>query len=154
MSETELAERRVSARTLEPEPQLQPAEPTRPKLSVLVLEDDDLQMQVLSRHLETLNLEVLQASTIAAASAILRDKKVQLAILDIHLPDGSGLELCEQIDSDPKLSGLPIIMLSSMTEGDLVRRTRASGGCYFIGKPYDPNVLLVIIERALGSELQ
>ena len=154
MSETELATRRVAARPLEPQAQQQKSQPARPKLSVLVLEDDELQMQVLSRHLESLNLEVLQASTIAAASKILRDKPVQLAILDIHLPDGSGLELCEQIDADPKLSGLPMIVLSSMTESDLVRRTRAAGGCYFIGKPYDPNVLLVIIERALGSELQ
>ncbi len=154
MSETEVATRTAVSAGPEPEAQLQTAQTARSKLSVLLLEDDELQIQVLSRHLEALNLEVLAAGTIAAASAILRDNRVHLAILDIHLPDGNGLELCEQIDSNPALSGLPIIMLSSMTEGDLVRRTRAAGGCYFIGKPYDPNVLLVIIERALGLELQ
>jgi len=154
MSETELATRTAVSDRPEPEAQLQAPQSARPKLSVLLLEDDELQMQVLSRHLEALNLEVLGAGTIAAASAILRDKPVNLAILDIHLPDGNGLELCEQIDSNPALSGLPIIMLSSMTEVDLVRRTRAAGGYYFIGKPYDPNVLLIIIERALGLELQ
>jgi len=154
MSETEVATRTAVSDASVPEAELQAAQTAHPKLSVLLLEDDELQMQVLSRHLESLNLEVLQAGTIAAASAILRDKRVHLAILDIHLPDGNGLELCEQIDANPALCGLPIIMLSSMTEGDLVRRTRAAGGCYFIGKPYDPNVLLVIIERALGLELQ
>ncbi len=62
--------------------------------------------------------------------------------------------LSQAIDNDAKLAGMPTIVLSSRTEADLVRKTRASGGCYFISKPYDPNVLLAIIERALGTELQ
>ena len=137
-----------------PAAQLQPSENAGPRPGVLVLEDDELQLQVLTRHLEVLKLRVLPASTIAAATEILRDQAVQLAILDINLPDGSGLELCERIDGDPRLAGLPIIVMSSLTEADLVRQTRAAGGCFFLGKPYDPNVLLMLIERALGTDLQ
>ena len=138
----------------QPRPHLQPVPPAEPKCKVLVLEDDDLQLQVLTRHLQALDLQVLSAKTVEAAAQILRDNALQLAILDINLPDGSGLNLCERMDLNPLLAGLPKIVLSSLTNADLVRQTRAAGGCFFIGKPYDPNVLLAIIERALGTELQ
>ena len=42
-------------------------------------------------------------------------------------------------------------VLSSLSEAGAVRKTRASGGRYFLCKPYDPNVLLAIIERALDE---
>jgi FixJ family two-component response regulator len=41
-----------------------------------------------------------------------------------------------------------------MNQANMVRQTRAAGASFFIGKPYDPNVLLTVIERALGTELQ
>ena len=74
-----------------------------------------------------------------------------MAILDVQLPDGCGFELCEQIDSDPAYGGMPVVVLSSLTEAGAIRKTRASGGRYFLCKPYDPNVLLAIIERALND---
>ncbi len=116
---------------------------------VLVLEDDPVQVQLLSSHLESLNMLVVVAGTIAAAEAELEKQVPHLGIFDVRLPDGSGLDLCERIDSDSRLSGIPIIVLSSMDTQDMVRRTRASGGRYFLGKPYDPNVLLLVIEQLL-----
>lgn len=138
----------------EHDPQPAPIACCPPRLKALVLEDDEVQLELLTRHLQALELEVLPATCVKEAASLLRDQRVQLAILDIHLPDGSGLELCQEIDADPQLAGLPTIVLSSISEANLVRQTRAAGGCFFIGKPYDPNVLLAIIERALGTELQ
>ncbi len=137
-----------------PLPQLQETPAASKPARVLVLEDDELQLQVLSRHLETLGLQVVAVNSMAAAQKVLQEQPLQLAILDIHLPDGSGLQLCEQIDADAGLAGLPTIVLSSLANDDLVRQTRAAGGYFFIGKPYDPNVLLAVIERALGTDLQ
>jgi DNA-binding response OmpR family regulator len=136
------------------EVQLQPVIPQRADRNVLVLEDDPVQLQILTCHLQALNLNVVSATTIAEATGLVHRQPLHLAILDINLPDGSGLQLCEQIDGSPTLAGLPTIVLSSMSDVDVVRQTRAAGGCFFIGKPYDPNVLLAIIERALGMELQ
>lgn len=134
--------------------QMQPITPDSVMRKVLVLEDDPVQLKILTAHLEALSLSVVPAATIAEASKRIREQPLDLAILDINLPDGSGLEFCEQIDAAPDLAGLPTIVLSSMNEMDLVRQTRAAGGCFFIGKPYDPNVLLTIIERAMGLDLQ
>ncbi len=124
------------------------------KPRVLVLEDDLLQLELLVDHLESLGVETSSAQTIAAARMQLEHQKFNLAIFDIHLPDGSGLELCESIADDSRFSCMPTILLSSLSQANMIRRSRAAGASFFISKPYDPNVLLTVIERALGTTLQ
>jgi CheY-like chemotaxis protein len=138
----------------EPTPQRQAVQTPSPDVDVLVLEDDPLQLQLLTRHLESLRLRVHGTSTVSAARLALSEHQFRIAILDIHVSDGSGLEVCEYIDSDPKCCGLPVIVLSSHPEIDVVRQCRAAGACFFLSKPYDPNVLLALCEKALGAELE
>ena len=135
------------------EPQLQESPTVPPRGRVLILEDDPLQLKLLEQHLTSVGFEVVATSTVSQARLQLSQPGIQLAILDVQLPDGCGFELCEQIDNDPAHAGLPIVVLSSLTEAGAVRKTRASGGRYFLCKPYDPNVLLAIIERALDDRL-
>ena len=134
------------------EPQLQESS-MPPRGRVLILEDDPLQLELLEQHLESVGFEVVAALTVSQARQRLSQPGIQLAILDVQLPDGCGFELCEQIDNDPAHAGLPVVVLSSLTAAGAVRKTRASGGRYFLCKPYDPNVLLAIIERALDDRI-
>ena len=147
----------ASAVTLLPalaaQPQLQPQPPAKPRGRVLIMEDDPVQLQLLAQHLKSVGFEVITAASIRQARQRLQESGIVLAILDVQLPDGCGFELCEQIDNDPAHAGLPVVVLSSLTEAGAVRRTRASGGRYFLCKPYDPNVLLAIIERALEDRI-
>ena len=124
------------------------------KIRVLVLEDDVLQLELLLDHLQSVGLATVGVKTVAEARDQLINAKFNLAIFDVHLPDGSGLELCNSICDDSRFCSMPTIVLSSINQTNIVRRTRASGASFFIGKPYDPNVLLTVIERALGIELQ
>jgi DNA-binding response OmpR family regulator len=124
------------------------------QIRVLVLEDDELQLELLIDHLQSVGLATVGVKTIAEARDQLNNAKFNLAIFDVHLPDGSGLELCNNICDDSRFCSMPTIVLSSMNQTNIVRRTRAAGASFFIGKPYDPNVLLTIIERALGTDLQ
>ncbi len=135
--------------TLVPEVELQSNAARRSRGRVLVLEDDPIQLQLLLGHLDTIGFDVVAAASIAEARQRLSEANFQIAIFDVQLPDGSGFDLCEKLDNDPATAGLPVIVLSSLTEANAIRRTRASGGRYFLCKPYDPNVLLAIIERAL-----
>jgi DNA-binding response OmpR family regulator len=135
--------------SLLPEPELQAESPASPPPKILVLEDDPLQLDLLRQHLEAVNFQVTAAMSIAEARHRLSEQKFQLAIFDVQLPDGSGFELCEHLDGDATYAGLPVIVLSSLTETNAIRRTRAAGGRFFLSKPYDPNVLLAIIEHIL-----
>jgi CheY-like chemotaxis protein len=124
------------------------------QIRILVLEDDAIQLELLVDHLKSVGLVTVGVTTIAEARQQLNDAKFNLAIFDVQLPDGSGLELCNSIADDSRFCSMPTIVLSSMNQANMVRQTRAAGASYFIGKPYDPNVLLTIIERALGTDLQ
>lgn len=135
------------------EPQLDPLPSQGSPRKLLVLEDDQVQLQILTQHLESLDLQTVSASTIAEARCCLGDSEFDLGIFDVQLPDGSGLDLCAELDDNPSWAGLPVVILSNSSQSDIVRRTRAAGGYYFLGKPYDPNVLIAIIERALGQAL-
>ena len=124
------------------------------QLQVLVLEDDLLQLELLVDHLQSVGLKATGVTTIAEARDRLDNAKFSLAIFDVQLPDGSGLELCNSIADDSRFCNMPTIVLSSMNQANMVRKTRAAGATFYIGKPYDPNVLLTVIERSLGIDLQ
>jgi two-component system phosphate regulon response regulator PhoB len=63
-----------------------------------------------------------------------------LFLLDIQLPDGNGLELCETLKADPYYNTIPILMMSANIESaTAVQRSHADG---FIQKPFDINRLL------------
>ncbi len=134
-----------------PSTQMEAPPPPTPRGKVLVLEDDATQLRLLEEHLRSIGFEIVSARTLAQAQQELTSQPLQLAILDVQLPDGSGFDLCEQIDNDPAYAGLPVVVLSSLRDPAIVRRTRAAGGRFFLSKPYDPNVLLAIIERALSG---
>lgn len=131
--------------------QLEPVSADSSNGKVLVLEDDPTQLFLLTQHLESVGLKVAGAQSIAEARVILSEEAIRLAILDVQVPDGSGLELCSSIDEHPSLAGMPIVILSSISQEDIVRQTRAAGGCYFISKPYDPNVMLAVIEKLIAE---
>ncbi len=118
---------------------------------VLILEDDPLQARLLTKHLESLRMHVKAVETIAEARASLAAEVPHLAIFDVRLPDGAGLDFCQELDDNPLFSDMPIIVLSSMNSSDMVRRSRASGARFFLGKPYDPNILLILIEQLIGE---
>ncbi|MCA9191044.1 MAG: response regulator [Planctomycetales bacterium] len=120
------------------------------RLRCLIVEDDDVQQELLVQYLQSMGLETLVAGTIERAWYHLENAKIEIAIVDIQLPDGNGLHFCESVVDDPRYLDLPIIILSSMDPDNIVRKSRASGASFFVGKPYDPNVLLLIIERLLG----
>ena len=75
-----------------------------------------------------------------------------LVLLDLRLPDATGFEVCEDLADSPCTCGTPIIILSAMEGPDIVRQARRVGCEFYVRKPYDPNVLLTLIEHALQQE--
>ena len=131
-------------------PQLAPARAVAGrKHSILIIDDDDVLRDVLSHRLERQQFETIAADCGATGLALARTQQPHLIILDVHLPDRDGLSVCEQLADDVETCSIPIIILTSMENPDLLRRCRAAGCHYFIHKPYDPNVLLTIIRDAL-----
>ncbi len=135
-------------------PLLQPQQETNHnRLKALLVEDDPAQLFVLQQHIESIGLQTVTAQSIAEARERIRGESIAIGILDIHLPDGSGLDFCSEIDESSDLMGTPLVLLSSASHSSVVREARAAGGRYFLGKPYDPNVLITVVESLLREAL-
>ena len=72
-----------------------------------------------------------------------------LIISDINLGDQNGLELCAAMQEVETLRDTPIVILSGAQIPDVVRKAHAAGGTYYLRKPFDPDVLIELVEKAL-----
>ncbi len=84
-----------------------------------------------------------------AAVDFARSTPPDLVICDINLNGRSGLELCEQIRDNPGLTDLPVMFLSGAQIPDIIRRSHEAGGTYYLRKPFDPTVLVELMDKAL-----
>ncbi len=72
-----------------------------------------------------------------------------MIIADVNLAGQSGLTICEQLKLDAGLCEVPLMFLSAGQVPDIIRRSHAAGGRYYLRKPFDAPVLLQLIEKAL-----
>lgn len=79
---------------------------------VLVVEDEATLRALFRRRAEHAGLSVLEASTRSQAIALAPVERPDLILLDLHLPDGSGLQLIQQLRADPRTTSIPIIAWS------------------------------------------
>ena len=92
---------------------------------------------------------VKAASTLAAAEAILETTAVHLILLDILMPDGSGLDFCKTIR---EYTSAPILMLSSLRTSQDVLPGLLTGGNDYMTKPYKVDELVARILSLLRRE--
>ena len=115
-------------------------------LTILVVEDEPSLRKVLDRSLTYAGFRVIAVEGLAQARA-LGSGDVQLALLDIMLPDGSGLELASELrGSDPDL---PVIFLTAKDSVDDRLTGFALGGDDYITKPFSIAELIARIRAVL-----
>jgi two-component system phosphate regulon response regulator PhoB len=83
---------------------------------ILVVEDEADIRQVLVYNLGEAGHEVLAAERGAVALALLEEQQPDLVLLDLMLPDVSGLEICRKLKSDASLRAIPVIMLTARSD--------------------------------------
>lgn len=116
--------------------------------NILVIDDDPKIIKVIQDFLRMENYNIYSAEDGKSALALL-DKKIDLIILDINLPDIDGIDLCKKIRSH---LDTPIIFLSArIEEVDKIVGLRAGGDDYIV-KPFSLGELLARIEAHLRRE--
>ena len=83
---------------------------------VLIIEDEPDIRKTIDYNLTKESFKVVQAGSIEEGEKALASNKIDVIILDLMLPDGSGLTLCRDIKSDDKTKHIPIIILTAKTE--------------------------------------
>lgn len=106
---------------------------------ILLVEDDILLNKTLTYNLTSDGYDVTQTYTYAAAVASLQKTAFDLALLDINLPDGNGLHLCEEIRERGHETYI-IFLTANDKESDMLKGYEA-GGADYITKPFSIAVL-------------
>lgn len=122
-------------------------------IRILVVEDEPVNRALLRAVLgSTLRaslgpIELREAADLADARRLIRDWAPDVLILDVRLPDGSGLELADDLPP-PGTPGRPriVVMSASVLPSDR-RAAEAVGSDAFLGKPFMPRELIAILER-------
>lgn len=100
---------------------------------VLIVDDDQAMADIIEDILIEYGYEPSKAHSLEAAYELLSRQAVELIILDINLPDGTGFEFCKDLR---KYSNVPIIFASARTMEDDRIKSYDIGGDDFLSKPY------------------
>ncbi len=117
---------------------------------VLIVEDNDLNMKLFNDLLVAHGYDTLQTKDGVEALALAQQHRPDLILMDIQLPEVSGLEVTKWIKEDKSLSMIPIIAVTAFAmKGD--REKMRDGGCEdYIAKPISVASFLQTVERFLS----
>jgi DNA-binding response OmpR family regulator len=112
------------------------------KPHVLIVDDSLTVRMDLRATLSAAGFLVTACDTKAAARKTFATRSYALVILDVHLPDGSGIDLLRELRTAPGREHIPIILLS--TEAEVRSRIRGltTGADVYVGKPYDSGYIV------------
>jgi len=114
-------------------------------LSVLVVDDEALLRRRLIAHLNTLGADVAGAETLEVARRKLSDREFDFMLLDIHLPDGIGLDLLRDSTVSAN-TGVVVMTALGGVEGAV--ESMRLGALDYLVKPFDPALLPLVMHRA------
>ena len=118
---------------------------------ILVVDDQAEVLDEVTSVLSSAGFTCQCCTTAEDAIALAKSNPPDLIISDTNLKGHSGLEMCERIKEAEALKEVPVMFLSGAQTPDIIRRSHAVGGTYYLRKPFDAEVLIELINRALGT---
>jgi CheY-like chemotaxis protein len=117
---------------------------------ILLVEDDPDQMALGQLRLKLAGYRVRTVERAKHLSRTLReDRRPDLVLLDVMLPDGDGFDLLAKLRASPEFATLPVVMLTAKTELADIHRGLALGADGYITKPYSKTQLAEVMSRVL-----
>lgn len=112
--------------------------------------DDERQMRMLLMDaLRSAGYETGQASSAREALAMIANRRPDLLVLDVGMPEMNGLALCRQLREDPRYVTLPILFLTAYTQPDDIIRGLDAGADDYTTKPINLAVFLARVRALL-----
>jgi putative two-component system response regulator len=118
--------------------------------SVLVVDDNEMNRDMLSRRLERQGYRVEVATDGARAIEMVERGSYDLVLLDIMMPEMNGYQVLERLKSKPDSRHIPVIMISALEEMESVVRCIELGAEDYVLKPFNP----VLLKARVGASLE
>ena len=117
---------------------------------VLIVEDNELNMKLFHDLLDSQGYETLQTREGLQALALARLHKPDLILMDIQLPEISGLEVTKWLKDDEELSHIPVVAVTAFAMKGDEERIRQGGCEAYISKPISVMHFLDVVRKHLG----
>lgn len=123
------------------------------KRTILVVDDFVSIRDFICGVLEQKGYNSLKASNGQEAYQIIAEseQKIDLVLSDYNMPECTGLELLKKIKSNPKLSAIPVIFLTTESSPEKMRGAKEAGLTSWIKKPYKSETFFAQIENAMAN---
>jgi signal transduction histidine kinase len=116
---------------------------------ILIVDDDELNLDILGEVLGD-RFDLRRAGSGEEAITALRDFRAELVLLDIVMPGIDGYETCRRLTSDPRTSGVNVILLSARGATEDRLAGYAAGASDYLVKPFDPAELVAKVDVFLA----
>jgi CheY-like chemotaxis protein len=121
------------------------------KKRILVVDDNDLNLKLMTYLLATEDCEVLTAVDAQQARRTLSESKPDLMLLDLQLPDMDGLQLTRLLREDPATSSLRIVAVTAYAMKGDEERAKAAGVDVYVTKPIAKDEFRKTVSRLLAD---
>ena len=122
---------------------------TDESVMVLVVDDNEMNRDMLSRRLQRQNYQVMMAEDGEKALEMIQNHSFDLVLLDIMMPKLSGYEVLEKIKKDEETRYIPVIMISAVDDLDSVVKCIEMGAEDYLFKPFNPVLLKARVSASL-----
>jgi DNA-binding response OmpR family regulator len=119
------------------------------KPAILVVDDQPQNNELLEAYLVPRGYEIVKAASGQEALEKLAHNQIDLILLDIMMPNMSGLELLERLRADEKTKAIPVVMVTALKETEDKVKALEAGCDDFISKPFDKVELLARVKSIL-----
>ena len=119
---------------------------------VMVVDDSKVVRRIVENGLAEAGFKVITAEDGKKALEILNDIRPDLILTDIEMPDVNGFEFCGSIHTNPELSSVPIVAMSSRTERGYMKRMLQNGASAYLCKPFNIDELVILVEKMLSDQ--
>ena len=121
------------------------------KANILLVDDYEVNLELLEAYLELsgIPMNIYKAYTVAEAYAQIEQRSLDLILLDVMLPDGSGYDVCRHLKGFRLYQNIPVIILTALNDKRSMLEGLKAGADEFLTKPVDSHELILRVKNLL-----
>jgi CheY-like chemotaxis protein len=123
-----------------------------PEKTVLIIEDEEDAAELFAEMMRVSGFRVLKTSSSTPAISMMNAEKPDVVLLDIMMPEISGLDILRQMRRDPTLASIPVVVVSAKSMPADIKNGMEAGAFTYLTKPVGFLDLKEAVERAMGSQ--
>ena len=120
--------------------------------TVLVVDDNPVNIGIIQKILEKNGYRTFSVTSGAGCIEAANKFDPDLVLLDIYMPEMSGIEVCAVLKQDMRTNGIPVIFVTANTDNEVLKEAFEAGGTDYVCKPVNKIELLARIKSALTQK--